>query len=91
MNDQNYNLALTILNNVVGIIFKDLQDAQLAPVVDVDQVRRFNEEFQRIFNARENLRSATAEELQAIINDTGPKVRVLIASQQTGLPLYVGS
>jgi hypothetical protein len=80
MEDPKYNIALAILNNVVGERFQALQEAQHVSVVNSVQVKKLKEEFQQSFSARDNLRHATAAELKRIIDETGPQVKARIAS-----------
>lgn len=83
MNDSNYSLALSILNDLVGLRFVELQRAQANAHGDSVEIGRLKTAFEFSFQQRDDLRTADEQALQAIIDTFGPEVRRGVEAMRT--------
>lgn len=76
---ENYNLAMSIMNNLVGARFADLRAETAKPKPNAVVVGRLRAQFQDACGKRERLLLADDAVLQAIIKNLGPQVRAAAA------------
>lgn len=70
-----YRIALATLDVHIGILFNAWQKAQVVSAVDKETASALRVEFDGLYKRRDHLREATEVELQALIEELGPKVR----------------
>jgi hypothetical protein len=75
----NYDLAMSVMNNLVGARFLELRAETVKSKPDAAAVDRLREQFQDAYGQRERLVFADDVVLQTIIKDLGPQARAAAA------------
>lgn len=78
-NGESYDLALSVMNNLVGARFLELRAETAKPKPDAAAVERLRAEFLDVYGQRERLHVADDVVLQTIIKDLGPQARAAAA------------
>ena len=75
MIESKYSLALSILNELVGLRFDALQRAQKGLHAKPEEINRLKNAFEASFQQRDDLRTAEEASLQSIIDTAGSEVK----------------
>lgn len=82
---EQYELASTILNTVVGLRFATLAEAEKRVAFPAEYVKGFKARFEEAFALRESLPSLDVIAIEGIIRDLGEEVRSAGVSSQAVL------
>lgn len=77
---QKYELADSILGNLIGITYRELRSAKRRPIPDAVEIEQLNRRFNDCHERREKLRLAGEAELQAVIDSISGELRAALAS-----------
>lgn len=72
---QDYVLALSALNTVVGLRFNELQSAQTSTPRNELEILRLKDRFESVYAQREALPHANVDRLKEIVQEFAPEVR----------------
>ena len=75
MIESKYSLALSILNDLVGLRFDALQRAQNGLRAKPEEIIQLQNAFEASFQQRDDLRTADEASLQSIIDTAGAEVK----------------
>lgn len=75
MIESKYSLALSILNELVGLRFDAVQRAQNRLHAKPEEIIQLKNAFEASFQQRDNLRTADEASLQSIIDTAGSEVK----------------
>ncbi len=75
MIESKYSLALSILNDLVGLRFDALQRAQNGLRAKPEEIIQLKNAFEASFQQRDDLRTADEASLQSIIDTAGAEVK----------------